>query len=112
MADFDKLWNYGDPAATEQKFLELLPQAEAGNDADYLAQLITQIARTKSVGFLRCTIILASHILRCSNMTKRTTSFLVSLACSASAMARKISTPSRTRRKRLGSQVAQRSRSI
>src|ERR1041385_8978071 len=49
MADFDKLWNYGDPAATEQKFRELLPQARAANDPENLAQLLTQIARTQSL---------------------------------------------------------------
>jgi tetratricopeptide (TPR) repeat protein len=49
MAEFDKLWNYGDPAATEQKFRELLTQARVGNDAEYLAQLLTQIARTQSL---------------------------------------------------------------
>ena len=27
---FDKLWNYSDPAATEAKFREILPRAEAG----------------------------------------------------------------------------------
>ena len=57
---FDTLWNYNDPAATEQKFRELLslmgetlprqgetlPAAEKGFDASYHAQLLTQIART------------------------------------------------------------------
>jgi tetratricopeptide (TPR) repeat protein len=49
MADFDKLWNYHDPAGTEQKFRELLPAAEAGGDNAYLAELLTQIARTHSL---------------------------------------------------------------
>lgn len=49
MADFDKLWNYGDPAATEQHFRELLPQAEASSDTDHFAQLVTQIARCQSL---------------------------------------------------------------
>lgn len=44
--DFDTLWNYNDPAGTEQKFRALLPQAEAGDDRSYHAQLLTQIART------------------------------------------------------------------
>jgi tetratricopeptide (TPR) repeat protein len=47
--DFDKLWNYNKPAETEQKFRELLPQAEAGGDASYHAQLLTQIARTQGL---------------------------------------------------------------
>jgi tetratricopeptide (TPR) repeat protein len=49
LPDFDALWNYGDPAATEAKFREVLPKAEASGNADYLAQLWTQIARTKSL---------------------------------------------------------------
>lgn len=44
--DFDSLWNYNDPAATETKFREILPQIkESGNTSEYL-QLLTQIART------------------------------------------------------------------
>ena len=44
--DFDSLWNYNDPAATETKFREILPQIkESGNASEYL-QLLTQIART------------------------------------------------------------------
>lgn len=49
LPDFDKLWNYGDPAATETKFRELLPQAVAAGDPSYHLQLITQIARTYSL---------------------------------------------------------------
>ena len=44
--DFDPLWNYNDPAGTEQKFRALLPNAETGDDPSYYAQLLTQIART------------------------------------------------------------------
>ncbi|MGB3019498.1 MAG: tetratricopeptide repeat protein, partial [Ignavibacteria bacterium] len=45
-SDFDSLWNYNDPAATETKFREILPQIkESGNISEYL-QLLTQIART------------------------------------------------------------------
>jgi tetratricopeptide (TPR) repeat protein len=46
LLDFDQLWNYNNPAGTEQKFRELIPQAEKGGDASYHAQLLTQIART------------------------------------------------------------------
>src|SRR5262245_35692426 len=49
LPDFDDWWNYGDPAATETKFRALLPKAEAAGNADYLAQLWTQIARTHSL---------------------------------------------------------------
>ena len=47
--DFDELWNYDDPAGTEQKFQELLPGAREAGNADYVAQLLTQIARTHSL---------------------------------------------------------------
>lgn len=47
--DFDKLWNYDDPAATEQKFRELLPAAEKGKDTAYYLELLTQLARTQSL---------------------------------------------------------------
>jgi len=46
LPDFNKLWNYGDPAATRIKFEEILPQAEKSGDKSYLLQLLTQIART------------------------------------------------------------------
>lgn len=49
LPDFDKLWNYSDPAGTERKFRELLPQAESSNDPSYLAQLLTQIARAQGL---------------------------------------------------------------
>jgi tetratricopeptide (TPR) repeat protein len=49
MADFDKLWNYQDPAGTEKKFRALLPAAESGGDKSYLAELLTQIARTQGL---------------------------------------------------------------
>ena len=47
--DFDKLWNYDDPAATEQKFRELLPSAEKGKDREYYIELLTQLARTQGL---------------------------------------------------------------
>ena len=43
--DFDSLWDYADPAATEAAFRELLPEAERRRDADTLLQLQTPIAR-------------------------------------------------------------------
>ncbi len=49
MLDFDSLWNYNDPAATEQQFRQLLPAAELSNDKSYLAQLLTQIARARGL---------------------------------------------------------------
>lgn len=47
--DFDKLWNYNDPAGTEAKFRELLPKAEKGKDKEYYIELLTQLARTQSL---------------------------------------------------------------
>lgn len=47
--DFEALWDYGNPAATESRFLEALAQAEATASLDYLAQLETQIARTQGL---------------------------------------------------------------
>ena len=41
--EFDKLWNYGDPAGTEKKFRDLLATT---HDKDTRLQLLTQIART------------------------------------------------------------------
>ncbi len=46
---FDELWDYQDPAGTEARLLARLPAAEAGGDRDYLAQLLTQLARTHSL---------------------------------------------------------------
>ncbi len=43
---FDKLWNYGDPAATEAAFQQVFEQTEGLAPADYSAQLLSQIART------------------------------------------------------------------
>ena len=49
LPNFDKLWNYQKPDETEQKFKELLPQAKISGNADYHAQLLTQIARTQGL---------------------------------------------------------------
>lgn len=49
LPDFDTLWDFADVAGTEAKFRTLLPRAEGAQDADYLAQLLTQIARTEGL---------------------------------------------------------------
>lgn len=49
LPEINSLWNYSDPAETEQKFNELLPNADKSGDKDYLVQLITQIARTQGL---------------------------------------------------------------
>lgn len=47
--DFDSLWNYDDPAGTEERFRSLLPAARSGNDPTYLTELLTQIARCQGL---------------------------------------------------------------
>jgi tetratricopeptide (TPR) repeat protein len=49
LPSFDKLWDYNNPAETERKFRSLLQQAESSQDFDYLAQLLTQIARCQAL---------------------------------------------------------------
>ncbi|MCW3124727.1 MAG: hypothetical protein JWO03_385 [Bacteroidetes bacterium] len=46
---FDKLWDYSDPAATEQKFREIMDTNDTRTDMSYHLQLLTQIARTYSL---------------------------------------------------------------
>ena len=43
---FDELWDYDQPAETEERLRVLLPQAETGTDRSFHIQLLTQIART------------------------------------------------------------------
>lgn len=45
MPDFDRLWNYDDPAGTERDFKALVGQGELG----YQLQLLTQIARAQGL---------------------------------------------------------------
>ena len=49
MQDFDKLWNYNDPAATEIKFREVLKESSLEKNLSQHVQLLTQIARTYSL---------------------------------------------------------------
>lgn len=44
--EFDKLWDYDNPAETEKKFKELLPAVKNSNNRSAYLQLLTQIART------------------------------------------------------------------
>ncbi len=46
---FDKLWDYSDPAATEQKFRQILDTEPTLTDLSYHLQLLTQLARTYSL---------------------------------------------------------------
>jgi tetratricopeptide (TPR) repeat protein len=49
LSDFDKLWDYNDPAATERKFRAVLDETDASADQAYRAELLTQIARTQGL---------------------------------------------------------------
>ena len=49
LPEFDSQWDYNDPAGTQSKFLGLLPRAQESGNAGYLAELLTQIARTQSL---------------------------------------------------------------
>ncbi len=46
---FDDLWDFDDPAGTERRFRELLPEVDAASDASVALQLRTQIARALSL---------------------------------------------------------------
>jgi tetratricopeptide (TPR) repeat protein len=49
LVEFDPLWDYDDPAATEEKFRGLLPLAETSDNTSYHLQLLTQIARAEGL---------------------------------------------------------------
>ena len=49
LQDFDQKWDYDHPDSTEAAFRGLLPAARAKGDTNYLAQLLTQIARTQGL---------------------------------------------------------------
>ena len=47
--DFDALWDYDNPAATEAEFRKLLLDHRANRDPEYQPQLLTQIARAQGL---------------------------------------------------------------
>src|SRR5438477_1554807 len=47
--NFDQLWDYTNPAATEQKFRALAEELEKSGDRPILAELLTQLARTQGM---------------------------------------------------------------
>ena len=49
LPDLDSLWDYQDPARTEARMRELIPEAERAGDRAYLAALLTQIARAQGL---------------------------------------------------------------
>lgn len=49
LPDFDQLWDYDDPEKTEKVFKDLVSETRSSGDHEYVAQLLTQIARTHSL---------------------------------------------------------------
>jgi tetratricopeptide (TPR) repeat protein len=49
LPDFDSMWNYDQPDSTEAEFQRLLPAARRTGGRDYLAQLLTQVARAQGL---------------------------------------------------------------
>ena len=49
ISEIDELWDHFDPAATEARFRDLLAETEAHASADFSAQLLSQIARTRGL---------------------------------------------------------------
>jgi tetratricopeptide (TPR) repeat protein len=49
LPDFDAKWDYDRPEQTEAEFRSVLPAARESGDRDYLAQLLTQIARAQGL---------------------------------------------------------------
>lgn len=49
LPDIDSLWDYDHPDSTQAAFERALPEARASGDHDYLAQLLTQIARAQGL---------------------------------------------------------------
>jgi len=49
LPDFDSLWDFNAPDSTEAAFRAMLPGARSSGDREYLAQLLTQIARAEGL---------------------------------------------------------------
>jgi len=49
LPDFNAMWKYDNPVATEAEFKSLLPLARESGDANYYAELLTQIARSQGL---------------------------------------------------------------
>jgi tetratricopeptide (TPR) repeat protein len=49
LPDFDKLWDYDDPEGTGRQFREIIGGSERPGDRAYVAELMTQIARTEGL---------------------------------------------------------------
>lgn len=51
LPNFDELWNYDNPSKTEKKFQELLNIHRTSGNEEYIAELLTQIARSQGLQF-------------------------------------------------------------
>src|SRR5947209_40279 len=49
LPDFDALWDYNNPSDTEDRFRDILPAARSSGDRSYLAELLTQVARSQGL---------------------------------------------------------------
>jgi tetratricopeptide (TPR) repeat protein len=49
LPDFNAMWDFDNPALTEARFREILPEAGKSGDAGYYAELLTQIARAEGL---------------------------------------------------------------
>jgi tetratricopeptide (TPR) repeat protein len=49
LPDFNSMWDYNDAAATEVRFRSLIPQALESGNANYYAELLTQVARAQGL---------------------------------------------------------------
>lgn len=49
LPEFDDWWDFGDPAASEARFAELLPRARREAPLPYTAELLTQLARAQGL---------------------------------------------------------------
>ncbi len=50
LPDFRPLWDFGDPAASERRFLDLLPRYRESGDDGRIVELLSQIARARGLG--------------------------------------------------------------
>src|SRR5438552_1647807 len=94
LPDFTKLWDFANPAETECRFRAIVPRAKLSHDAEYLAQLLTQIAR--------CLIILARATYPQKSTTWQGKAFTGSRSYRKRVMARPICTRSRMKPRRFG----------
>jgi tetratricopeptide (TPR) repeat protein len=49
LPDFNAMWDFDAPAATESRFKSVIPRARESGDANYYSELLTQIARSQGL---------------------------------------------------------------